>query len=222
MTRESLKEYFQQLLFAWKQMKGKDTEKLIDKAIALGYEDFWGSAPWAFKERHDTVTTTAATETVDLPSDFEGIVSLVERTSDDGRRLQKLSPDEYDRLIPYSADLSNDTPAYFKVYFDKADDVWKLALYPTPDAAISLHLTYHTIEDGGDIPAKYIGGLTAMIGKYLTMPGSIDRMGALSQANVEIERMKKIDGPNSETSVGRVLDAYQAEQPRSKKWWEEG
>jgi len=222
MTRSTIEKHLQTLLFVNKQAKGKDVDSLIGSAISMGYEDFWGAYPWAFKETHDTVTTTASTETVELPDDFDGIVSAVEHETTDGRKLRKLSPDEYDRLIPYSEDLTTDTPAYYKVYYDREDEVWKLALYPTPDSAISLYITYHTIENGGEVPGKYIGGLYASIGKYITMFGTKERQAAIMEANAEIERLKIIDGPNADGTIGRFLDAWEAEGPRSKRWYEEG
>jgi hypothetical protein len=201
---DELKTYFQNLMFQYNKSEGKNTNKLIDIAINKGTKDFWGSAPWAFKERHTTKTTTASQETVDLPEDFQGLVSVVERETTRGQKLYKLVQDEYDRLIPDSAGQTEGTPDYYKVYFD--DDRWKLALYPTPNDAMTLYITYHTLHSSQESPDKYIGGLVTTIGKFLFMPGSAAWFGAYNASLAEIERLKQVDNPDVE-AISRMLDS---------------
>lgn len=204
MTDKELKAYFQKLIFLTKnKAKGKTIEELVDRAIVDGKDDFRGAYSWAFKEKHDTVTTTSAQETVELPEDFEGLMSVVQRTSTYGGKLRKYGADEYDRLMPRSTAHTNDTPYMYKVYFDGADDVWKLALYPTPNAAITLYLTYHIM---GEIPDKYVGGLKAAVAKHLCWPGSDEWMKAENAFLMEIERLKGIDDPDVE-GITRFLDS---------------
>jgi len=219
-TTGELKDYYIQLLYVHRGEKTTGIEKLVDRAIIMGKNDFWSAYPWAFKEKHDTLTTAASTETVDMPGDFEGICSIRERESDNGRKLIRLGADEYDRRIPYSADLAQDKPAYYKIYFDAADNLWKAALYPTPNAAYTLYLTYHIIEDVGIIPEKYDAGLTAFVGKYIWLPGTAERQAAIEQSIIELERLKQVDDPDVETPT-RFLDANEAINPRSKKWYED-
>lgn len=193
----------------------------MEDAIIAGLDDFWASAPWVFKENSTTVSTTNGQETIDLPDDFAGLLSVRERETDDGRKLIKLSKSEYDRLVPYSADISNNTPAYYKLYYNSDDGVWKLALYPTPDAAIDLYINYHVIEVGGQVPEKYTAPLVAAVGKYIYMPGSEQRSATMNEFVAEVERIKREDDPDVE-EPGKFLDAHEALQAREKKWYEEG
>ena len=206
MTNKELGDYFKRLAKVYiNQGKGSDMKGLIESALITGREDFWGAVPWAFKEKHTTVTASASSETVDLPDDFEGLVSVIERDSSNGFKLQKFGSDEYDRLVPYSSGLSENTPDIYKVYFDGEEGVWRLALYPTPSSATTLYLTYHTVEDGGRIPKKYIGGLVAGIAQYLFIPGSAEWNGAHTAFLSQIERLRMIDNPDVE-SLSRFLD----------------
>jgi len=189
----------------------KQIKELIKQAIIDGKNDFRGAFPWAFKEVHDTVTTTASEETVELPDDFEGLLSVVEHTSISGYKLRKYAPDSYDRLVPDSESLYEGTPLMYKVYFD--DDVWKLSLYPTPNAAINLYITYHKM---GDIPDKYIGGLKAAIAKHLAWPGSAEWQGAEKAFITEVERLKQVDNPDVE-GISHFNDS--SDEPTEHDWF---
>jgi len=202
MTKKELKDYFKRLVKVHIKEKSTDVNELIDSALISGLNDFWGAVPWAFKEKHTTIS--ASSETVDLPDDFEGLISVVEKDSAVGSKLQKYSADEYDRLVPDSAGQNTGTPSAYKIYCDEG--IWKLALSPTPSAAITLYLTYQTIENGGAIPDKYIGGLIAGIAQYLFMPGSPQWNGAFTAFTAQIEKLKKADNPDIE-SISRVLDS---------------
>jgi len=147
--------------------------------------------PWAFREKADTVTTTVGTSIVELPDDFDALLSITEHTTTNGRKLVKYAVDEFDKLVPYSEDFNSDTPSIFKIYFDYENGIWKLGLYPTPDAAISLYVSYLALTT--DAPDKYIAGLIAAIGKYMYPPGSEGRNYAIRQFNAEVERMREVD-----------------------------
>lgn len=220
MTNDDLKDYFKRLAKIYLKQKGSDFEGLIDSALIAGRDEFWGEYPWAFKEKHDIVTTTESTEAVDLPDDFEGLVSVVEQTSTAGLKLMRYATDEYDRLIPYSTSRNEGTPKIYKVYYDKMEGKWRLALYPTPSAAISLYLTYHTIADNGEIPSKYIGGLTAGIAQYLFIPGSPEWLGARQAFLSQIERLVLMDNPDV-GPVTRILDSSDAPNLSVSNWFEE-
>lgn len=206
MTNIELEKYFKRLAKVYLKEKGTDMNKLVDSALVSGREDFWGAVPWVFKEKHTTVTCTISQDYVDMPDDFEGLVSVIERDTNSGFKLQKYGADEFDRLVPYSTGQSENTPDIYKVYFDGEDEVWRLALYPTPSAATVLYLTYHTIEQGGVIPTKYIGGLTAGIAQYLFMPGSMEWNGAYNAFISQINRLKQVDTADIE-GISRFQDA---------------
>lgn len=219
MTTKELQSYFKNLFF----LVGKSDKKindLIDDAILAGKEDFWTAAPWVFKEKHDTLTTTASTETVDLPDDFDGILSIRERTSANGQKLVKMTASQYDQMMPYSASHSEDTPRYYKVYYDDTDEIWKVALFPVPSAAISLYLTYMVMGDSSDSGKKYTAGIVAAVGKFLTMPGSVEKDKAILQFNAEIERLKSEDDPDKELPQ-RIMDSSNAMPVVPEYWWGE-
>ena len=219
MTNKELNEYFVRLAKVYLKNSSKDMRKLVESAIESGRDEFWGAVPWAFKEKHVTITTTESTETVDLPDDFEGIVSVIEKSSNTGFKLQKYADDEYDRLIPDSTSLNEGTPSIYKVYYDREENLWRLALYPTPSAAISLYLTYHTMSESGAIPQKYIGGLVAGIAQYLYVPGTPSWAGAHNAFLSQVERLKQVDNPDV-GSVTRILDSSDV-PTYSTDWFDE-
>lgn len=204
MTTGNLEDYFKKLIFLWRKEKGKEINKFIKNIVAMGKNDFRGAYPWAFKETHGTITTTESSETVELPSDFEGLGGVVEHETLSGRKLRKYSPDMYDELVPYSEGLNEGTPQIYKIYYDDNDGVWKLALYPTPDSAISLYISYHVIGD--NIPDKFIGGIIAACGKYFYMPGSLERRAAIDEFEREVARLILVDSPDVEP-ISKVLDS---------------
>jgi len=213
-TTESLRDYLKALyLQVNPKNKGKDFEKLLDFAIMNGINDFVGALPWAFREKNDTVTTTVSSSTVELPDDFDAIISITEHTTANGRKLIRYSSDEFDRLVPYSEDMNADTPQIYKIYFDYNSGVWKLGLYPTPDAAISLYVSYLSLPK--DAPDKYIGGVIAAIGKYMYSPGSEGRMAAIAQYNAEIERIRRVDNVDA-SPITRVQDS--GDEPLEFNW----
>lgn len=211
MTTTELLQYFKGLFFKAKGVNpSRVDENLIKQAIAMGLSDFCGAYNWAFREIHDTITTTESSETVDLPSDFVGIVSLREHTSSSGYMLRHVGADEYDRTIPDSTALNEGTPKMYKVYYDDNEGVWRVALYPTPDAAITLYLSYHSL--GVTVPEKYVGGITAAVAKHLAYPGSTEWMSANNAMLMEIERLKVVDNIGVGT-ISKVHDS--SDEPTS-------
>jgi hypothetical protein len=220
MTDQDIKDYFVRLMVATKTFSAKDATGIVDMALQAGKRDFSNSHNWTFRQKSDTVTTTAAQETVDLPTDFDGMLSVRERTTTDGRKLIELPADEYDRQIPYSADLTNDTPKYYKAAYDVNSGIWQLFLYPTPNAAISLYITYLT-SNVDNIPEKFLPALLSCIAKYIVLPGSKEHWSATNTANAEMARLIPMDTP-SQSGISRMLEEEEATQPRSQRWWEDG
>jgi hypothetical protein len=220
MTSKELKTYFQTLFFVNTGKTDNKIDNLIDDAIIAGKEDFWAAAPWVFKEKHDTLTTTASSETVNLPEDFDGILSVREKTSTHGLKLVRMTASEYDRAIPYSGSHSEGTPRYYKVYYDDTDRIWKLALFPVSSAAISLYLTYMVLADSGDSSKKYTAGIIAAVGKYLTMPGSPEKDRAILQFKVEIERLEANDNPDKELPQ-KIMVPTETMPKVPEYWWGE-
>ena len=220
MTDKDVTDYFVQLMVASKNFTPKDARGVIDLALLAGKRDFMNANRWMFRRKADTLTTTAATETVDLPDDFDGMISVREKTTTDGRKLIELPSDEYDRQVPSSADLTNDTPKYYKIDYNAANGIWKLYLYPTPNAAISLYLSYlsSSIES---VPEKFLPAYMACIAKYIVLPGTKEHWSAINTANAEMARLIPMDTP-SQSDVSKFLEEEEATQPRSQRWWEDG
>jgi len=219
MTDKDVADYFVQLMVASKNFTPKDATGIMRLAQIVGKQDFINSHAWTFKQKTEILTTTAGTETVDLPSDFDGIISLIERTSTHGNKLLELPTDEYDRNIPYSTSLTNDTPKYYKVDYEANYGIWRLYLYPTPSAAISLYLSYLSSSVEG-VPEKFMPAYMACIAKYIVLPGSPEHMSATNTANMEIDRMILVDTP-SHSEVSKILEEEEATQPRNYKWYED-
>lgn len=218
MTKKEVIDHFDYLL---KSMGKKPDKAFIGSAYNMGIRDFWGAHRWAFKEKRTTVATTVNQEYVELPFDCEGVVSVLEHETENGRKLRYLPSDEYDRLVPYSTDLATDTPAYYKIVYDYDSGYWRLYCYPTPDAVINLHLIYHTIaDDGGNVPTKYTAAVFSHIAKFLALPGTAEYAQAMAGAAAEDARLARDDSPHK-TGVSRFLDSYESEQPRHKKWYED-
>ncbi len=220
MTTKKLVEYIKRLSFTHLKLKGKDMDKIVTFAVETGIDEFWGAVPWAFKKKKETITTTASQESVDLPEDFDGIISIVEKTTTNGMKLIKYEADKYDRLIPDSESQNEGTPKIFKIGYNGDDGVWQANLYPTPSDAISLYVTYHSIEEGGEIPDKYLGGLIATIAQYLFIPGSANWIGANQASITQIERLKLIDDPDV-GPVTRILDSSDEPDMINDNWFDE-
>lgn len=195
METKELQAYFKAQFYQTKgQAAGKEDRKFITMAIKFGKKDFHGAYPWAFREKHGEITTTGSRSWVTLPDDLDGILSIREKTTSRGRKLTKYAPDEYDRLFPASETMSTDTPKVYKIYYDDEVNEWRLDMYPAPSAAITLYVDYQTLEQGGTIPDKYVGGLKIAIERFMIPLGNINAWNLATIAfNAEIERLKVVD-----------------------------
>ena len=86
-------------------------EKAVKKAVLASY----AASNWAFKRRQEDVGVTASANYYDLPADFEGFESVVERTTTNGAQLEYMPKSEFDRYFPYPASHSVGTPRVFTI-----------------------------------------------------------------------------------------------------------
>jgi hypothetical protein len=200
-----LTEYFSKLYLRLDpKNKGKDFNDLLQDAITLGIRDFVASVPWAFRQKTDTVTTTVSSKTVEMPTDLDGLISITEHTTNNGRKLVKYGEDEFDRIIPDSESMNTGTPGIFKIYYNFEDGLWKIDVYPTPDAAISLYVSYIAMVD--DSPEKFYPGIVAAVGKYMNPPGSKERAECMVEMTAEVERLRAVDNVDV-SPISRVRDS---------------
>ncbi len=220
MNAKELRDHFKNLLAVRGGLKGKELEDLIKTAVRMGQYDFYNAYPWAFRETTDTITATSGQETVDLPENFIGLLTVREKDTTYGRLLIKLEPEVYDRLLPDSASRTNNKPKYFKVYYNGSDGVWQLALYPTPDTGITLYINYHKDYEGENIPDKYTAGVLAAIAKYLAVPGSQEYLTADTAFNIEVKRLYDITDNPDLTVPTTFLTEYESLREADRKWYE--
>jgi hypothetical protein len=218
MREQDLRTNFEQLLLSQEGKKAGDVKRIVKTAVRNGILDFWGAYHWAFKEKSDSITTTENQEITNLPDDFAGIFSVDEHVTSNGRALVIMAPDEYDLQYPYVEGRAAGTPRYCKIFQD--DGVWKIAVFPKPDSAVTLNLRYHTIYQNGEIPDKYIGGVSTFSAKFLWLPGTPEYRAAVIAANSELERLKVVNDPEV-GDISRILDSSDVEDARNTTWWQD-
>lgn len=220
METKDLEDYFKAQFYQSKgKAPNKEDKKFITMAIRFGKKDFHGAFPWAFREKHDTITTTGSQSWVTLPDDLDGIISVREKTTSQGRKLRKFAPDEYDRLFPDPVSMRTRTPEVYKIYYDDEESEWRLDMYPAPGSAITLYLAYQTLEQGGVIPDKYVAGLKIAIDRFMIPSGNINAWNMATAAfNVEIERLKLVDNIDVE-GISKKQDSADIPVPWSFSEW---
>ena len=186
----------------------------------MGLSDFWRAHPWTFAMREDEITTVAGTDTYTLDSDFESAITIREKQTLSGNRLTFVPREEFDWLVPAGEAHTSTTPSIYTVYWDDAVQANKLKLFPVPDAVMTLYLLQRCTPPSSTeaVPEVFLGGLTAVIWKYLWPTGPNKRQ-AIIDAQMEIQDCIKRDVKNSSDKNFIILDA--AEDPRQRGYlWE--
>jgi hypothetical protein len=120
-----------------------NANELVDEALNLAGPFVWGVHPWKFTRVEDTLTTTASTEYVALPSDFGGYRSLRYRNgSTEGWKLRYYAEDSYELYFPNPDILTDDEPKVCKIVWDSDNGEWRAYFTPIPDSAYDLTLIY--------------------------------------------------------------------------------
>lgn len=104
---------------------------------------------WSFLHPSGSVTTTADSATVLLPSDFAGLEGAV--VAEDGVTLRQMSESMVRQM--HSANTTSDgAPQAFALTIDKTttpttDQRHRFYLFPTPDDAYTLNFTYYCLPE---------------------------------------------------------------------------
>jgi hypothetical protein len=113
-----------------------DLSTQIDDAITL-FESEYNTRKGVWRRQAvATITTTAGTDTADLPSDFERIMSINRVGFSAGITITSINA-----LAPYR--VGNGLPVYVAVYPNN-----KFVFAPTPDAAYTYELLYYPRLNG--------------------------------------------------------------------------
>jgi hypothetical protein len=116
---------------------------LIDEALSTAAEYVWKCYQWQFRRVEATLTMTASQEYVELPTDFDGFISLRYREgTSDGWQLKYRDEDSYEYFDANPLVYSEDAPRVVKVVFDQTNGVWRAYFTPRPDSAYNLTLIY--------------------------------------------------------------------------------
>lgn len=171
MTREQLKTYLRTEATSAGIATGDISER-VDQAINNGLRSFWGSWNWYFKMREVTFATTTVAVNYDAPSDFGGLIKIVQQADFFGADLEFNSKEEFDAMYPKPGSFSPGRPVSVTTYQTKGK--WKLQFYPQPTAPMDFNLLYEialpfAIEE---IPEGFTDGLTISCAKYIYPLGS--------------------------------------------------
>lgn len=113
---------------------------------------------WAFLYARTTVTTAVDSQTVDLPADFASLRMDFDPYYADalGYRLRRASGEFLVQARAGGA-VSSDRPTHYDLQYAPTEDLWRLDLWPTPDAALGLIVDYkRRLDDvtaGDAVPA---------------------------------------------------------------------
>jgi len=98
--------------------------------------------PWRWLMAEAAITTTSGVETIDLPADFAALQVGSDIFAADGNWGRLCLVEPLHMLHLRSQTPSSGRPAYYSPIFEPNELLWRLQLWPKPDAAIGLRVPY--------------------------------------------------------------------------------
>jgi hypothetical protein len=191
----------------------------INRCIALGLKDLWCAKDWRFKSDEYSLTIGEQTDEYELPSEFEGVVSVRETASISGKQLEYVTPEEFDLRFPKPSTFTSGNPQAYTVIYKATNRKYyiKIVRYPSDQ---TIHMTILTSVPKAitQLPEKASACLYAAVEKYLHKMGSRERILARAAFHDEVLKLEVIDSP----FVGKIfkfLDSSDTEI-RTKRSWE--
>lgn len=122
---------------------GTATDRL-GNIVEEAYQTLWGMHDWVFRRRRDTLTTTADTATVSMPSDFQKLDAQWVRESDgDGTLVWTDRTNTFETYRNHDPDATG-VPKLAMIEPDTSGSSFAMAvrLAPTPDGVYEYTIVY--------------------------------------------------------------------------------
>lgn len=192
MDHNTIKDYFKYLA---KQAGLPDSglDDHIDDIITMGTHTFCGQGSWSFLQRSHKMTITADDEQ-DLPDWCQGFSSAREKTTTAGNSINYLPKEEFHDKYPSYEAYSVGNPVEMTVYKDEG--VWKAKFLPkvTTGVVIYWDLLQASVTPEA-VPNTHLDGLLSSIGMHLYKIGTPERMAAMEQHLIILQRVERVDSP---------------------------
>lgn len=172
-----------------------DVDNFVSHSIDAGLRQFWGMWNWTFKEAEYKLTISEGKDSYDLPSDFEAIKTITEKSTNQGAKLIYMPKEEFDRMIPRQATFQSNTPQAFTIFGNSpTSSRKKISFFPQPTSD-TLYLLYlkTTPTEPDVIPDKFQCGAEAFMTVRMYQHGKQARRDAYIEAREEFKRLVQTD-----------------------------
>lgn len=196
MTRSKLKNDLTYLARA----AGLPTDDLsdhVDFCIDQGLADFWNAHGWSWRTRPYTLSISATAEQYQLTgaSDFAGVQTIRQKSSQHGGEIVFLAKEMYDRKFPHPTSFNAGYQRFATAYYNGTDKQWYMKFMPAPEAGYTVYMDIYTKAGSVEgVPEGFTSGLKISIDKYL-YPLAAQRLAADEKYTNEVNRLINTDSP---------------------------
>lgn len=217
-------EYFRELVEAL-ELKLSNVDKYVENAISMGLKQFWGAKPWSFKQRQAILTIGTASDSYDLPADFDSMISIREESSIQGFRIEHVNKEMFDQLVPrQSFPADNNFSLIYTVFTIEDEDAKTnskkvISIHPRPSST-SIPILYNktTPDNLSEIPDKFQSGLEAFVAAHIFLPGFDQRIKAYNEARVETNRLEVQDNLDRSDLERHLIETSDGDR-KTPRWW---
>ena len=215
-THQEYVDYFTAMVAADKIEYPNPTEQ-VGRAILAGLREFWGADNWWFKAVLYSFTVTA-TETQEMPDDFESFRYIAQEDTLEGQRLIYKTPEEFHRITPKVSAYSGGTPQMFTIFRDMDTNKTLIKWYPIPAGGETIKMVFHRdqVTDVAAVPNRYQAGVEAFIAKHVYPFAHPGRHGAAVEAEVvlkKLQAMNKVDGSDMSFMQDETSEQLYTDRP---------
>lgn len=195
MTDGDIKDYF--MYFGRSlDLPADGLENHVKVCIREGIRSLWYARAWTWVQQDYELTVSSSDETTNLPSWFDGFITVREKGSQDGKELLYYPKEEYDRLLPKPGAYSSNYPEVYTVYYDHADKVWKFSCFPySTTTPLYCKMVRKFTGSVADIPDRAVDALYACVAHKMFPLGTLQRLNAQQEKFNEIKLLEESDSP---------------------------
>lgn len=200
MTQAEYKEHFKALLTAevtykekvYTSVKIDQVDAYVNRCIIQGLKDFWTAWSWRFRAKTYELAITSQDESYTLPTDFDGMLTIREKNSGTGLRLQFLPKEDFDRAVPKETLLTSGDPEFYTVFFDGTAKKISFSRRPSDQ---TLYLYYNATPPAAveKVPDYAQACLESYIAKHVYPHGHPGRRDAIIEAENEKMKLQVMD-----------------------------
>ncbi len=191
-TNQAYEEYFGAVVAAM-ELKVPDALQYTQRAIQSGLQRFWGASKWSFKGGTYKLVISAASDSYDLPDNFDSMITLREETSNKGLKLSFMEKEAFDAFVPKQSAWSSNNPYHYTIFYEE-NGKRVISVYPRPSSTtLYLHYLKTTPADVTRVPDKFQGGVESAISMSIFLPGKSSRKVAYNEFREEVKRLEVQD-----------------------------